>query len=85
MNAEFGNGVTAVNIVTKSGSEQYHAELYEYLRNNNLDATPYFTNLLGRTLPVYQQNLFGAAAGGPVRKNKLAVVLRGTRKGVQCS
>lgn len=71
MNAEFGNGVTAVNVITKSGTNNFHGELYEFLRNNKLDATPFFTNLAGRKLPNYQQNQFGGALGGPIFKDKL--------------
>jgi hypothetical protein len=71
MNAEFGSGVTAVNIITKSGGNAYHGEMYESLRNNKLDATPFFTNLAGRKLATYAQNVFGATLGGPVKKSKL--------------
>lgn len=63
--------MAAVNVVTKSGTNQYHGELYEYLRNNKLDATDFFTNLVGRKLPTYQQNQYGFAFGGPVRRSKL--------------
>jgi hypothetical protein len=71
MNAEFGSGVSAVNVVTKSGSNNFHGEVYEYFRNNYLDAPDYFTNLAGLKLPTYQQNQFGVAAGGPIKKDKL--------------
>jgi carboxypeptidase family protein len=71
MNAEFGSGVSAVNVVTKSGSNTFHGEAYEYLRNNHLDAADFFTNLGGFKLPNYQQNQFGAAVGGPIKKDKL--------------
>ena len=42
MSAEFGNGVAAMNVITKSGSNQIHGDAYEFLRNNKLDATPVF-------------------------------------------
>jgi len=71
MNAEFGNGVAAVSVITKGGTNQFHGELYEYLRNNKLDATDFFTNLVGRKLPTYQQNQYGFAFGGPIKRNKL--------------
>jgi len=71
MNAEFGGGVSAVNVITKSGGNQFHGEAYEYLRNNHLDAAGFFTNLAGLKLPNYQQNQFGSAAGGPIKKDKL--------------
>src|SRR5882762_5030495 len=71
MNAEFGGGVSAVNVITKSGGNQFHGEAYEYLRNNHLDAAGFFTNLGGLKLPNYQQNQFGSAVGGPIKKDKL--------------
>ena len=71
MNAEFGGGVSAVNVITKSGGNQFHGEAYEYLRNNHLDAADFFTNLAGLKLPNYQQNQFGSAAGGPIKKDGL--------------
>jgi outer membrane receptor protein involved in Fe transport len=71
MNAEFGFGVGAVNVITKSGTNEYHGTAYEFLRNNHLNAAPFFTNLLEQKLPTYQQNQFGGAVGGPIKKNKL--------------
>jgi hypothetical protein len=71
MNAEFGFGVSAVNIVTKSGTNQLHGEGYEFLRNDNLDAANFFTNLAGQKNPEYKMNQFGASVGGPVIKNRL--------------
>lgn len=71
MNAEFGFGTGAVNTVTKSGTNQFHGETYEQLRNNALDATNYFDNLDGISNAHFTMNLFGASAGGPILKNKL--------------
>ncbi len=71
MSAEFGNGVAAVNVITKSGSNSYHGELFEYFRNNHLDANSFFSNQAGRKLAPYTQNQFGASIGGPVKRNKL--------------
>ncbi len=70
-NAEFGNGSNAVNVITKSGTNQFHGEAFEELRNNNIDAVPFFTNLAGSQLPEYKRNKFGATLGGPVIKDKL--------------
>jgi hypothetical protein len=61
---KFSGGV--VNLSTKSGSNQYHAEAYEYLRNKVLNATPYFSS----TNPPYVQNQYGVAGGGPIIKDK---------------
>jgi hypothetical protein len=71
MSAEFGNGVAAVNFITKSGSNSYHGELFEYFRNNRLDANSYLNNEAGRRLQPYTQNQFGGAIGGPLVRNKL--------------
>src|SRR5271170_7323958 len=64
---KFSGGV--VNFSTKSGTNQYHGEGYEYLRNKVLNATPYFSD----TNPPYVQNQYGFNLGGPVPKltNKL--------------
>jgi hypothetical protein len=71
MNAEFGNGVSAVNVITKSGTNQYHGDFYDYFRNAVLDANTYFANLANSARPDYQWNQFGAAGGGPIKRNKL--------------
>jgi len=65
---EFGRAVGGiVNIITKSGTNEWHGSLYEYFRNDKLDAV----NLLQATgAHVLRQNQFGAAIGGPVRKDK---------------
>jgi hypothetical protein len=69
--AEFGRGHGAqVNIVTKSGSNQLHGSAFEYFRNSNLDAADFFTNRLGGAKSTLHRNQYGAAAGGPVIKDK---------------
>jgi hypothetical protein len=71
MSAEFGNGVAAVNVITKGGSNSFHGEAFEYFRNNHLDANSYLNNEAGRRLQPYTQNQFGGAMGGPVKRNKI--------------
>lgn len=71
MNAEFGNGVAAVNVITKSGTNSFHGEGYEYFRNSALDSNYFFNNLAGRDKSPYRQNQFGGAIGGPILRNKL--------------
>jgi hypothetical protein len=71
MNAEFGYGVASVNVITKSGSNQLHGEVYEFLRNEKLDANYFFANLANQSRRPYRQNQFGAAAGGPAVNNRL--------------
>ena len=66
-NAEYGNySGGQINVVTKSGSNQFHGDLFEFLRNTDLDAANYFT---GRG--DFKQNQFGGIFGGPIEKNKL--------------
>lgn len=57
-----------VSIVTQSGTNQWHGSVYEFLRNNALDAPNYFD--LNNVAPPFQRNDFGASMGGPVTKNK---------------
>ncbi len=63
--AEFGRGAGVVSVSTKSGSNDLHGTLFEFLRNEKLDARNYF-NAPPQVKPAYRRNQFGAAAGGPV-------------------
>ena len=68
--AEYGGRMGATVVVeTKSGTNQFHGSLYEFLRNADLDATSFFS--VGQKKPAYHQNEFGGTVGGPVLKNKL--------------
>jgi hypothetical protein len=76
MQAEFGQATGGtVNISTKAGTNQYHGSAWEFIRNNDLDAIPYFSGPFWNggtpSLQNYKQNQFGAAVGGPFLKNKL--------------
>jgi Carboxypeptidase regulatory-like domain/TonB dependent receptor len=64
--AEFASGGAVVNVVTRSGSNQFHGSVFEYLRNSALDARQFFD----AKKPQFQQNQFGFAIGGPIRKDK---------------
>src|SRR5215475_14141480 len=55
-----------VNTVLRSGSNDLHGTLWEYLRNDAFDANDFFSNLSGRSKGEYRRNQFGAAGGGPV-------------------
>ena len=69
--AEYGKHPGAqVLIVTQSGTNRLHGSVYEFLRNNALDAANYFDP---GSAPGFQRNQFGAALGGPVRRNKTFV------------
>lgn len=70
-NAEFGSSSgSTTNIVTRGGSNVVHGTLYEFLRNDKLDAANFFENADGFQKSEYRQNQFGATAGGPIRKDK---------------
>jgi hypothetical protein len=62
-----------VNAITRSGTNQIHGSVYEFLRNDALDAAKFFENAGGIPKASFRQNQFGVAAGGPVRKDKLFV------------
>ncbi|MGB6946977.1 MAG: TonB-dependent receptor [Bryobacteraceae bacterium] len=65
--AEYGVASAGqVNIVTRSGSNEFHGTVYDYLRNRDLDARNFFD---GSQKPQFIRNQFGAALGGPVVKN----------------
>lgn len=67
--AEYGKRAGAqVSVVTQSGTNALHGALFEFLRNSALDANSYFAN--GANTP-FRQNQFGAALGGPLKKDKL--------------
>jgi hypothetical protein len=69
--AEFGRSSGAVvNATIKSGTNALHGSVYEFLRNEVLDANNFFSNALGAPKPRRARNQFGAAVGGPIVKNK---------------
>lgn len=66
---EFGRQPGAqVSLVTRSGTNQFHGSLYEYLRNEVLDANNFFANAAGLKRQPLRQNDFGGTFGGPVPK-----------------
>jgi hypothetical protein len=68
---EFGRTPGAqVSIVTRSGTNDFHGALFEYFRNDVLDANDWFANSRGQRKPALRQNDFGAVVGGPVIKNR---------------
>jgi hypothetical protein len=65
--AEYGrNSGAVVNVVTKSGTNQWHGNVYEYFRNKVLNAQGYFNTVK----PQFNQNQFGGTFGGPLRKDR---------------
>ena len=69
--AEFGRTSGAVlNIVFKSGGNQFHGSAFEFLRNSVLDSNDFFANSRGQALASYKRNQFGGILNGPIRRNK---------------
>src|SRR5450432_518313 len=66
-NAEFGNSLgSTTNIITKSGTNNIHGAIWEFLRNDAFDAKNYFAKTVG----ALKQNQFGGTIGAPIRKDK---------------
>src|SRR5580704_17057687 len=65
--AEYGRASGGVfNVITKSGSNQVHGTLYEFFRNDKLNANNYFANASDAPRPPFKYNQFGGTIGGPV-------------------
>jgi hypothetical protein len=70
--AQYGYRAGAVvNIITKSGTNTYHATLFDNLRNEDLNANSWSNNYLGLPRAKYRFNYIGGNLGGPIKKNKL--------------
>ncbi|MCU1317008.1 MAG: TonB-dependent receptor [Candidatus Acidoferrum typicum] len=69
--AEFGTAAGGViNVSTKSGTNQFHGDVWEFLRNDKLDANNYFNNLNGVKRGHFTQNQYGGTVGGPILRNR---------------
>src|SRR5215813_6943264 len=67
--AEYGKrGGAQVTVVSSSGTNQWHGDAFEYLRNSALDARNFFDDRIGA--PPFKRNQFGGAIGGPLKKDK---------------
>jgi hypothetical protein len=60
-----------ISVITKTGSNAYHGDLFEFLRNDVLNANDFFANRTGQQRPSLKQNQFGFDIGGPVKKDKV--------------
>ena len=70
--ASYGrNGGANVDLVTKTGSNQIHGSLFEFFRNDVLDANAYFLNQEHQPRAAFKQNQFGGSVGGPIVRDKL--------------
>lgn len=69
--AEFGNAAGGViNVSTKSGANQFRGDIWDFLRNDKLDANTYFNNLDGVKRGHFTQNQYGGVLGGPIRRER---------------
>jgi hypothetical protein len=69
--AEFGTAAGAVvNVSTKSGTNQFHGDGWDYIQNGALNANTWFNNYNGIPRGQYDQNQFGGTFGGPIKRNK---------------
>ena len=72
--AEYGrNAGGQVELVTRSGTNTPHFSLFEYLRNQALNANDFFSNKAGVTKPMFIQNMYGGSYGGPIKRSKLFI------------
>src|SRR5215469_9587825 len=70
--AEYGrNSAFTANIATKSGTNDFHGSLYDYVRNSAFAANTFDANAHGLSRPVFNRHQFGGTAGGPLRRGKL--------------
>lgn len=69
--SEFGRSSGGVvNIQIKSGTNNFHGNVFEFLRNDKFDANDFFNNKFGRQRPPFRQNQFGGTFGGPIRHDR---------------
>src|SRR6185312_8016417 len=69
--AEFGDVAGGViNLQSKSGANRWHGSLFEFFRNDKLDAADFFSNATGQAKNPLRYNQFGGAVGGPIRHQK---------------
>lgn len=70
--AEYGRSTGGVlTVMTKSGTNRFHGVLYEFLRNDKLDANNFFSNSSGLERPPIRLNQYGGNLGGPVKRDRL--------------
>jgi hypothetical protein len=69
--AEYGTAMGSQFVaVSKSGTNQFHGDAFEYIRNSAFDARNFFLTLAGTPNPEFQKNQYGGAFGGPIKKDK---------------
>src|SRR5262245_16247422 len=69
--AGYGTRVPNVNLVTRSGENEFHGDAWEFLRNDIFNANAFFRNAIGQPRATLKQNQFGGTIGGPIKRDKL--------------
>jgi len=70
--AQYGRAAGGVlNVITKGGTNEFHGTVFEFIRNDNLDANRWAANRALLEKPEFKRNQFGFSAGGPIKKDKL--------------
>ena len=70
--ADYGRfGGANISVVTRTGSNAFHGSIFEFFRNDVLNANDFFLNETGQARPALEQNQFGFALGGPIKTDKL--------------
>jgi Carboxypeptidase regulatory-like domain/TonB dependent receptor len=71
ISAEYGMSMgSQVVMVSKGGTNQFHGDAFEYIRNSALDARNFFLTIGGQKNPEFQKNNYGGSFGGPIKKDK---------------
>lgn len=72
--AEYGRSAGAqVELITRAGTNDWHGNAFDYLRNTDLNANQFFNNSSGLARPKFIQNIFGGSVGGPIRHDRLFI------------
>jgi len=69
--AGYGANVPNTNLITRSGANDFHGDLWEFVRNDIFNANDFFLNGAGQPRPNLKQNQFGGTIGGPFKRNKI--------------
>jgi len=80
--AEYGRSAGGqVQLITRSGTNQFHGNAFDYLRNTDLNANDFFNNQSGGTVPKFIRNIYGGSFGGPIIHDKTFIFgnFQGTR------
>src|SRR5207248_9427881 len=67
----YGTRVSNINLVTRTGENEFHGDAWEFLRNDIFNANSFFRNAAGQPRATLKQNQFGGTIGGPIRRDKL--------------